>query len=141
MKHTIPPIITLTAGLLFGFGLALSDMISPLRVQGFFDIFGSWDPTLLFVMFGALIISLFGHFFLSRQDKPFFSEIWHFSWKKSGILDKNLIFGSAIFGIGWGLAGLCPGPAIGSIVYGNIFTVVFLASMIATMSVYKFLTK
>ncbi len=141
MKHTIPPIITLTAGLLFWFGLALSDMISPMRVQWFFDIFGSWDPTLLFVMVGALSVSLLWHFFLSKQDRPFFSEMWHFSWKKSWILDRNLILWSAIFGIGWWLSGLCPGPAIGSIVYWNSYTLVFLISMIGMMSFYKILTK
>jgi uncharacterized membrane protein YedE/YeeE len=141
MKHTIPPAITLSAGLLFWFGLALSDMISPIRVQWFFDIFGNWDPTLSFVMIGALSVSLLWHFFLSKQERPFFSETWHFSWKKSWILDMNLILWSALFGIGWWLAGLCPGPAIGSIVYWNSYTLVFLISMIGTMSFYKILTK
>ncbi|MBP6981525.1 YeeE/YedE family protein [Candidatus Gracilibacteria bacterium] len=135
--HHISPLIILTAGGLFGFGLSLSEMISPVRVQGFFDIFGNWDPTLLFVMIGALSVSLMGHFFLSKKEKPFFGDTWHFSWKKSGIIDKNLIIGSGIFGIGWGLSGLCPGPAIASLVYGNSLTITFLLSLISSMFVYK----
>ncbi|MBC7498740.1 YeeE/YedE family protein [Candidatus Gracilibacteria bacterium] len=135
-------LISLVAGILFGFALVLSDMTSPDRVRGFLDITGKWDPTLLFVMMGAVTVSVIGHFLLSKKETPHFAEKWHFPWVKKGIIDNKLIVGSALFGIGWGIGGLCPGPAIGSIVFLDPYILVFTVSMIVSMLFYKkFTTK
>lgn len=129
------------SGILFGFGLAISGMTSPDKVRGFLDIAGKWDPALLFVMVGAVTVSLIGHFWLGGRKRPFHSEKWHFSWDRKGTVDRKLVVGSALFGIGWGIGGLCPGPAIGNLLSGNAFVLVFLATMLASMAAYKFLTK
>ena len=136
MKNTTRT-ISLAAGILFGFGLAFSGMTSPDKVRGFLDIFGNWDASLLFVMVGALAVSISGHAFLSKRKAPFFAEAWHFSWQKKGVIDARLIGGFVLFGIGWGLAGLCPGPAIGNIVSLDPFVLVFLSGMAISMAVYK----
>lgn len=91
-------------GLLFGFGLAMSQMVNPDKVQGFLDIFGQWDPTLAWVMGGALLISIPGFLLLLSESEKAAIKI--------GVIDKKLIIGSAMFGTGWGLSGYCPGPAI-----------------------------
>lgn len=97
-------LIGLICGVLFGFGLAMSQMIDPDKVQGFLDIFGQWDPTLAWVMGGALLVSVPGFaMLLTAEEKAAI---------KQGVVDKKLIIGSALFGIGWGLSGYCPGPAI-----------------------------
>lgn len=96
--------IALIGGVIFGFGLAMSQMINPDKVQGFLDIFGSWDPTLVWVMGGALVVTVPGFMLLlSAEEKAAI---------KQGNVDWKLITGSALFGIGWGLSGYCPGPAI-----------------------------
>lgn len=112
-------------------------MTSASRVIGFLDFSARWDPTLVFVMIGAVIVSFIGHTLLRPKAKPFFDALWNFSWEKRGKIDARLVGGSALFGIGWGLAGLCPGPAIGSIFLGNAFILVFLASMLITMYLAK----
>ena len=97
-------IIALVCGLLFGFGLAMSQMIDPDKVQGFLDIFGQWDPTLAWVMGGALLVSIPGFALLLSKEE--IAQI------KQGTIDAKLVIGSVLFGIGWGLSGYCPGPAI-----------------------------
>lgn len=97
-------VIALICGSLFGFGLAMSQMIDPNKVQGFLDIFGDWDPTLAWVMGGALLVSVPGFAVLLSQEEK--AQI------KQGVIDAKLIIGSVLFGIGWGLSGYCPGPAI-----------------------------
>lgn len=97
-------VIALICGSLFGFGLAMSQMIDPNKVQGFLDIFGDWDPTLAWVMGGALLVSVPGFVVLLSQEEK--ARI------KQGVIDAKLIIGSVLFGIGWGLSGYCPGPAI-----------------------------
>lgn len=129
--------VSLAAGILFGFGLAFSGMTSPDKVRGFLDVFGNWDASLLFVMVGALMVSTLGHALLAKRKAPFFDEAWHFSWQKKGIVDAKLVIGSLLFGVGWGLAGLCPGPAIGNIVSLDPFVLAFLASMLLSMAIYK----
>lgn len=116
-------------------------MLSPTRVKGFLDIAGSWDPTLLFVMGSAVSVSIAGHALLKMRNTPFFDEKWHFSWDKNGKLDKKLIIGSLMFGIGWGIAGLCPGPAIGNVVFFDPFVITFLFSMVSTLGIYKWYQK
>ncbi len=115
MKHVITHFLL---GFLFGIGLIVSGMTQPAKVIGFLDIFGNWIPDLAFVMIGAIIINAIAHKFLMRRGKPLF--VPEFSLPSKRDLDRPLILGSALFGIGWGLAGFCPGPAI--VVIGGLQT-------------------
>ena len=120
-------IISLVCGIVFGIGLTVSQMIDPAKVLGFLNIFGDWDPSLAFVMIGALIISSpFFHLF-KNNNKPIFSE--KFSYSQTKEINKKLIVGSSLFGAGWGLAGLCPGPAIASLALLNINSAIFVVTM------------
>ena len=120
-------IISLVCGVIFGIGLTVSQMIDPAKVLGFLNIFGDWDPSLAFVMIGALIISSpFFHLF-KNNNKPIFSEKFSYSQKKE--INKKLIVGSSLFGAGWGLAGLCPGPAIASLALLNINSAILAVAM------------
>jgi Predicted transporter component len=116
-------IVSLFCGIIFGIGLVISEMINPVKVLGFLNIFGEWDPSLAFVMIGALIISTpFFHLF-KNKDKPFFAA--NFLISNATDIDKKLIIGSILFGAGWGLIGLCPGPAISSLALLNINSIAF----------------
>lgn len=117
------------AGLLFGLGLAISGMTDPARVLGFLDIAGAWDPTLMFVLGGAVVTSFVGYRLVFKQNAPLFGERFQLPTKQD--LDIKLLGGAALFGIGWGLSGYCPGPAIASI--GGISLP--LAAMLVTMVV------
>ena len=120
-------IISLVSGIIFGIGLTVSEMIDPAKVLGFLNIFRDWDPSLAFVMIGALIISSpFFHLF-KNNNKPIFSE--KFSYSQTKEINKKLIVGSSLFGAGWGLAGLCPGPAIASLALLNINSAIFVVTM------------
>lgn len=117
------------AGLLFGAGLALSGMNNTAKVQGFLDITGNWDISLAFVMIGALAVALTAFPFIFRKQCPIVGEKFHLPEFKA--IDKRLLIGAAIFGVGWGLIGYCPGPAVAAISYGYWQTYVFIASMLA----------
>ena len=120
-------IISLVCGIIFGIGLTVSEMIDPAKVLGFLNIFGDWDPSLIFVIIGALIISSpFFHLF-KNNNKPIFYE--KFSYSQNEEINKKLIIGSSLFGAGWGLAGLCPGPAIASLALLNLNSVGFVIFM------------
>ena len=120
-------LVSLFCGIIFGIGLVISQMINPAKVLGFLNLFGEWDPSLAFVMIGALIIySPLFHLF-KNKEKPIFSSSFSISNKKE--IDKKLIFGSILFGAGWGLVGLCPGPAITSIALLNVSSAIFVVSM------------
>ena len=120
-------IISLVCGVIFGIGLTVSQMIDPAKVLGFLNIFGDWDPSLAFVMIGALIISSpFFHLFKNNK-KPIFVKSFNYTTNKE--INKKLIIGSSLFGAGWGLAGLCPGPAIASLALLNINSAVFVVAM------------
>jgi uncharacterized membrane protein YedE/YeeE len=97
-------------GLVFGFGLMISGMTQPAKVLGFLDIFGRWDPTLAFVMVGALAVTFGGYALARRRPAPVFAA--SHLWPTRTDIDRPLVAGSALFGVGWGLVGLCPGPAI-----------------------------
>ncbi|MCC5883111.1 MAG: YeeE/YedE family protein [Halomonas sp.] len=101
------------AGLLFGLGLALAGMTDPARVLGFLDIFGAWDPTLMFVLGGAVVTTFIGYRQVFRRERPVMGETFQLPTRQD--LDARLIGGAALFGVGWGLSGYCPGPAIASI--------------------------
>lgn len=122
--------ISLLAGSLFGAGLLISGMTDTTKVQGWLDVFGNWDPTLAFVMGGA-ILPMFVAWRLTPHRTPLTGG--EFPKKSSPELDRRLVAGSVMFGMGWGLAGLCPGPAIASVTYGGFGGVVFLVAMIAGM--------
>lgn len=120
-------VVSLISGIIFGVGLSVSQMIDPAKVLGFLNIFGAWDPSLAFVMIGALIISSpFFHLF-KNNNKPVFAD--SFSYSNNKELNKKLIIGSSLFGAGWGLAGLCPGPAIASLALLNPSSLIFVITM------------
>ena len=116
-------------GALFGFGLAVSEMIDPARVIGFLDVTGTWDPTLLFVMGGALAVTLPGFPLILQRARPLLAEF--FALPTQSKLDGSLIAGAIIFGIGWGIAGFCPGPALAALASGSPAVALFVVAMIA----------
>jgi uncharacterized membrane protein YedE/YeeE len=129
----------LISGCLFGFGLAASGMTDRAKVLGFLDLFGNWDPDLLFVMGSAVVTTLIlFRIALSRQT-PWFDK--QFFLPSSTLIDKRLIVGASLFGLGWGLYGYCPGPAISSLIYLELPTVLFVAAMLVGMLVAQRLTK
>lgn len=119
----------LIIGALFGFGLAVSEMIDPARVIGFLDVAGRWDPTLLFVMGGALAVTLPAFPLILRRARPLFGDF--FALPTNTRLDGSLIAGAMIFGIGWGIAGFCPGPALAALASGSPSVALFVVAMIA----------
>lgn len=123
------PISALIAGLLFGFGLAVSGMMNPAKVIGFLDLGGRWDPTLAFVMAGGLLVNLPAYWLSRRRARPLFDERFFLPTLKD--IDARLLLGAAAFGIGWGLAGLCPGPALALLGQGGLPIFLFVAAMAA----------
>ncbi|AUQ50313.1 DUF6691 family protein [Phaeobacter inhibens] len=123
-------LLSFSAGGLFGLGLFLSGMTDTQKVQGWLDIFGAWDPTLAFVMGGAILPMALA-WQLTRGRAPLVGG--HFPTPPRQELDRRLIIGSVLFGIGWGLAGLCPGPAIASLSYGGTGGIIFIAAMLVGM--------
>ncbi|MEP0073631.1 MAG: DUF6691 family protein [Marinomonas sp.] len=107
-------IITLLAGLIFGLGLAFSEMTNPAVVIGFLDIFGDWNPSLIIVMASAIAVGMLGYFIKSKQLRPFIASKWQVPTLRQ--IDSQLIIGSVFFGIGWGLSGYCPGPGLTALV-------------------------
>ncbi|WP_340150231.1 DUF6691 family protein [uncultured Sneathiella sp.] len=131
-------LVSLISGLLFGFGLALSGMVSPGKVIGFLDLTGNWDPSLAFVMGGGVLVTLISFRFILKRSTPLFGGEFKLPTKKD--LDKRLVVGAILFGLGWGLGGLCPGPALSSLAYGNMKIVVFVLSMIGGIIIAKLAT-
>ncbi|WP_170753910.1 DUF6691 family protein [Ruegeria lacuscaerulensis] len=123
-------LISLLAGSLFGAGLLISGMTDTTKVQGWLDVFGNWDPTLAFVMGGAILPMLIA-WKIAARGQPLTGGKYPQASRPE--LDRRLVVGSVMFGMGWGLSGLCPGPAIASVTYGGIGGVVFLIAMIAGM--------
>ena len=117
------------AGGVFGFGIAISGMANPAKVLNFFDIFGTWDPSLVFVMGGAMIAALIGYrLVFGVQKRPLFEA--SFSLPSAKQIDRRLILGSIVFGIGWGIAGFCPGGAIPTFGLGHSESYIFIASLV-----------
>jgi uncharacterized membrane protein YedE/YeeE len=123
---------SLVVGVIFGLGLVLSGMVNPRRIVGFLDVFGAWDPTLLFVMTGALAVSFAGYRLVFRRGKPLLEE--KFNLPTATAIDGRLIGGAALFGIGWGMSGFCPGPGIAALSLGDVQPVLFVAAMLAGMA-------
>ena len=131
-------LLAAASGTLFGAGLTIGGMTNPARVRGFLDIFGDWDPTLAFVMGGAVIVMAFAWAIQRRMDTPRWAS--SFKLPDTSDLTPKLLGGSAIFGIGWGIAGLCPGPGFAALVIEPAKAAAFVASMLGGMALAKVVT-
>jgi uncharacterized membrane protein YedE/YeeE len=127
------------AGLIFGTGLVVSGMIFPDKVLNFLDIAGQWDPSLAFVMGGAVTVTFIGFRYAFSRTKPVFAARFLIPTKQS--IDRRLLSGAALFGIGWGLSGLCPGPAISSLAMANPRVLIMLVAMIIGMTFARYLAR
>lgn len=125
----------LASGGLFGAGLTLGGMTEPARVRGFLDLFGAWDPTLAFVMGGAVIVMAIAWRIQPKMVRPVFADTFELPSRSD--LTPRLIGGSALFGIGWGVAGLCPGPGIAALVIEPVSAAIFVAAMLAGMALVR----
>lgn len=123
-------------GLVFGTGIALSGMANPAKVLNFFDIAGTWDPSLALVMGGALLVTAIGYRFVLKRDKPVCEARFHLPTNRR--LDVPLVAGSATFGIGWGIAGFCPGGAIPALGLGESSAWIFTGAMLAGLAAARF---
>jgi uncharacterized protein len=119
------------AGLLFGIGLVVSGMTQPQKVIGFLDLFGQFDPSLMFVMLGAIAVHAVAYRFSVRRGRPLFAPA--FEWPSRRNVDRKLLLGAAVFGAGWGLGGYCPGPAVVSLPGGGWQALSFVLAMLAGM--------
>ncbi len=133
-------IISFVAGGLFGAGLVVSQMTNPAKIIAFLDIFGAWDPSLAFVMAGAILVTFFGYRYVLGKSRPLFDQAFHLPDLKT--IDGKLVSGAALFGMGWGLSGLCPGPAISLSTFGGVNVLYFLTGLIISIAGYRiFLSK
>ncbi|MEJ7872882.1 MAG: DUF6691 family protein [Rubrobacteraceae bacterium] len=130
-------LVNLFAGALFGLGLAVSGMVDPAKVIGFLDVAGDWDPTLAFVMGGALLVTIPAFRLIFKRPRPVLADEFELPTKKE--LDARLLGGSALFGVGWGLSGFCPGPAVTALATGLTPVFAFVVAMIAGMAIYKWI--
>lgn len=129
----------LVVGFVFALGLGISGMTQPEKVVGFLDIFGSWDPSLIFVMMGAIAVHFVTYKLIRKKTSPLLSTQWHVPTKKE--ITPALITGSILFGIGWGLAGFCPGPAVTSVASFEPQPILFVVSMLIGMFVFRAVDK
>ncbi len=125
----------LIAGFMFGTGLVMSGLANPAEVLAFLDLAGNWDPSLLFVMGGALLVSAPAFAIAKRRGRTLANGPLQLPGK--GRVDRPMIVGSLVFGVGWGLAGYCPGPAVVSLAWGGFKPLVFVAAMVAGMGVFE----
>ncbi len=130
-------ITALICGVIFGLGIAISGMIDPAKVMNFFDIAGTWDPSLALVMAGGLAVSLVGYRLVFATKRPLFTGTFSLPTRKH--IDAELIGGSALFGIGWGLAGFCPGGAIPALGIGRVEPFLFVGGMVAGIAMARLL--
>lgn len=130
-------LVNLFAGALFGLGLAISGMVDPAKVIGFLNVAGDWDPTLAFVMGGALLVTIPAFRLIFKRPRPVLVDEFELPTKKG--LDTRLLGGSALFGVGWGLSGFCPGPAVTALATGLTPVFAFVVAMIAGMAIYKWI--
>lgn len=132
-------IASLVAGLIFGIGLLLSGMANPAKVLNFLDLAGHWDPSLAFVMGGAVAVGLLGYRLALRLEKPVSADKFHVPVARP--IDRILVIGAAIFGVGWGLIGFCPGPALVSLTLGAPATLVFVPAMLVGITLAAWIKK
>ncbi len=124
-------------GLIFGAGISISGMMSPAKVLNFFDVAGTWDPSLAFVMGGALIVTFFGYRIVLKRETPLMASIFQLPTRRD--LDLPLVGGSAFFGVGWGIAGFCPGGALPALATGRSEVVIFVVALLAGIALGKVL--
>ena len=125
----------LAAGLLFGLGLAISQMVNPEKVLDFLDVSGNWDPSLALVMAGAVGVAMLAFRFVLKRKQPLFDDDFHLP--RLTKVDRRLLVGSAIFGLGWGIGGYCPGPGIAALSAGSVEALVFVAGMALGSFLYR----
>jgi uncharacterized membrane protein YedE/YeeE len=128
--------IALLSGALFGAGLTISGMADPMRVRAFLDLFGAWDPTLAFVMGGAIVPMTLAWAAQKRVDRPFVAS--DFALPETRAIDGKLALGAILFGVGWGIGGLCPGPAIASLALPPAAVAPFVLAMLGGMAIHRF---
>jgi uncharacterized membrane protein YedE/YeeE len=129
----MPIIFSILAGMIFGAGLTLSDMINPARILNFLDVTGSWDPTLIFVMAGGFAATMLGYRFVFHRKSPISAD--NFNLPTQQQIDLPLVGGAALFGVGWGLAGICPGPALTDVATLEPKIFLYIAAMVVGMMV------
>jgi uncharacterized membrane protein YedE/YeeE len=125
--------------LLFGIGLILSGMSDPSKVLGFLDLAGDWDPSLALVLGGAVLVGAMAFPFASKRSKSILGEVMHLPTATQ--IDRRLVFGSVTFGVGWGLAGYCPGPALASLAQGGLKPLLFVVAMLLGMGLFEVLER
>lgn len=130
-------LVNFIIGMLFSIGLVLSSMINPKKVIGFLDIFGNWDPSLIFVMLGGICVNLIFFKIILKRSSPVLGA--KFSLPEIKQVDKKLVIGSAIFGIGWGISGVCPGPAVANLFLFETGMIIFITSLIVGILIHHFL--
>lgn len=136
MKNSI---VALLVGFIFAIGLGVAGMTQPAKVVGFLDVFGSWDPSLMFVMVGAIAVHFLTYKLIRKRTKPVFDIKWHVPTSQE--ITPALMVGAFLFGIGWGLGGLCPGPAITALASFEVRPFLFILSMVAGMYLYRLVDK
>ncbi|ADE16198.1 protein of unknown function DUF395 YeeE/YedE [Nitrosococcus halophilus Nc 4] len=134
-NNMVQLILSLVSGILFALGLIVSQMVNPAKVLNFLDIAGTWDPTLAFVMGGALLVTIPAFRLILKRPHPLFAKRFYLPTKQD--IDVRLVTGATLFGVGWGLAGLCPGPAITALATGLLPVVGFVAAMVAGAFAHK----
>jgi uncharacterized membrane protein YedE/YeeE len=127
------------AGLVFGLGLTLSGMTDPSKVIAFLDLAGAWDPSLAFVMAGAILVASVGFYFAFKRSRAILEDVMRLPTASQ--IDRRLVLGSLAFGAGWGLAGYCPGPAVASLLSGRAEPLIFVVAMLAGMVLYELQTR
>jgi uncharacterized membrane protein YedE/YeeE len=132
-------LMALITGLLFGLGLILSGMTNPAKVTGFLDLAGHWDPSLAFVMGGAIGVGLVAFRLAGKRTSSLLGAPMRLP--AAGLIDRRLVLGSLAFGVGWGLAGYCPGPALASLASGGSKPLIFAAAMLAGMAIFEVLER
>ena len=130
---------SLLSGLVFGFGLIISGMVNPAKVQGFLDLTGKWDPSLALVMGGAVAVGVLAFYAAGKRARSVLGLSMPQPARKT--FDRRCMFGSLAFGVGWGLAGFCPGPALVALGSGQIKAVVFVAAMLAGMALFELIER
>jgi uncharacterized membrane protein YedE/YeeE len=131
--------LALVAGLTFGIGLIISGMTDPSKVIGFLDLAGQWNPSLGFVMAGAILVGLIAFQFASKRDKSLLGDVMRLPTATQ--IDRRLVLGGLAFGAGWGLAGYCPGPALASLVSGGAKPLIFVAAMVTGMAIFEMMER
>ncbi|MGB5560428.1 MAG: DUF6691 family protein [Paracoccaceae bacterium] len=132
-------IVIYVIGLIFGLGISISGMANPAKVLNFFDVAGTWDPSLAFVMAGAVVVAGLGYQLVFRRPRPVFETA--FNVPSSRVIDTRLVAGSAVFGIGWGIAGFCPGAALPVVGTGRIDVLTFFAALVAGLVIARYLMR